>query len=68
MFAKKSISRVSSILLAVLLLSGTASASPLNAALGTGFTYQGKLTDGGRGRGIFGESHRPAWRRGARHR
>ena len=32
MFAKKSISRVLSILLAVLLLSGTASASPLNAA------------------------------------
>ena len=47
MFAKKSISHVLSILLAVLLLSGTASASPLNAALGTGFTYQGKLTDGG---------------------
>ena len=47
MFTRKSIFRTLSILLAVLLLSGTASASPLNAALGTGFTYQGKLTDGG---------------------
>ena len=47
MFSKVSVSRVLSVLLAVLLLSGSASARPLNAALGTGFTYQGKLTDGG---------------------
>ena len=32
-----------SVLLVVLLLSGTASARPLNAALGAGFTYQGRL-------------------------
>ena len=47
MFAKKSISSVFSILLIVLLMSSTASARPLNVTLGTGFTYQGKLSDGG---------------------
>jgi len=49
MFNKKSIFCVFSVLLIVLLMSGTLSASarPLQAALGTGFTYQGKLTDGG---------------------
>jgi hypothetical protein len=48
MFPKISVLRVFSVLLVVLLLlSGVASARPLNAALGTGFTYQGKLTDGG---------------------
>ena len=47
MFSKISVSRVFSVLLVVLLLSGTASARPLNAVLGTGFTYQGNLTDGG---------------------
>ncbi len=47
MFTKKSIFRVFSILLIVLMISGTTSARPLNAALGTGFTYQGKLTDSG---------------------
>ena len=35
------------VLISLLLLSGTASARPLNALVGTGFTYQGKLTDGG---------------------
>ncbi len=35
------------VLISLLLVSGVASARPLNAALGTGFTYQGKLTDGG---------------------
>ncbi len=47
MFTKKSVFRIFSVLLALLMLSGTASARPLNAALGTSFTYQGKLTDGG---------------------
>ncbi len=49
MFRKKSIFRIFSILLVVLLMSVTASARPLDAPppLGTGFTYQGKLTDGG---------------------
>lgn len=47
MFSKISLSRVFSVLLVVLIINGSASASPLNAALGTGFTYQGKLTDGG---------------------
>jgi len=47
MFSKISVSRVFSVLLVVLILSGTASAIPLNAPLGTGFTYQGRLTDGG---------------------
>ena len=35
------------VLISLLFVSGIASARPLNAALGTGFTYQGKLTDGG---------------------
>jgi pectin methylesterase-like acyl-CoA thioesterase len=49
MFIKKSIIRLFSILLVVLLMSVTASARPLDAPppLGTGFTYQGKLTNGG---------------------
>ena len=47
MFTKKSVLRVFTILLVVLMMSGSASASPLNAPVGTGFTYQGKLTDGG---------------------
>jgi hypothetical protein len=47
MFTKKSIFRMFSVLLVVLMMSGTASARPLEAALGTGFTYQGRLTDGG---------------------
>jgi hypothetical protein len=48
MFSRKSIFRVGSILLAVLLMSGMVSARPLNLATpGTGFTYQGRLTDGG---------------------
>jgi hypothetical protein len=47
MVSKISLSRVFSVLLVVLIINGSASASPLNAALGTGFTYQGKLTDGG---------------------
>jgi hypothetical protein len=47
MFTKRSIFRMFSVLLVVLLMSSTASARPLEAPLGTGFTYQGKLTDGG---------------------
>jgi len=35
------------VLLALLFATGIASARPLTAALSTGFTYQGKLTDGG---------------------
>jgi len=47
MFTKKSVFRMFSVLLVVLMMSGTASARPLQATLGTDFTYQGKLTDGG---------------------
>jgi hypothetical protein len=47
MFAKKSIFLVSLILIVVLMMTSSASARPLDAALGTGFTYQGKLSDGG---------------------
>ena len=47
MFTKKSAFRMLSVLLIVLMTSSAASARPLNAALGTGFTYQGQLTDGG---------------------
>jgi hypothetical protein len=47
MYTKQSISRVFSVLLVVLMMSGTASARPLNAPLGTALTYQGRLTDGG---------------------
>ena len=43
MFSKGSVSRVFSVLLILLMMSGTASARPLNAALGTGFAYQGGL-------------------------
>ena len=46
MSVKKAISRVLSVLLFVLMMSSTASARPLSAAPGTGFTYQGSLTDG----------------------
>ena len=35
------------LLVVVMMMTSTASARPLEAALGTGFTYQGKLTDGG---------------------
>jgi len=35
------------VLISLLFAAGGASARPLNAALSTGFTYQGKLTDGG---------------------
>jgi hypothetical protein len=35
------------VLISLLFVSGIASAHPLNAPVGTGFTYQGKLTDGG---------------------
>jgi hypothetical protein len=48
MFSRKSLFRIASILLAVLLMSGMASARLLNLSIpGTGFTYQGRLTDGG---------------------
>jgi hypothetical protein len=48
MFTKRSIIRMFSILLAVLMISGTASARPLDGPppIGTVFTYQGRLTDG----------------------
>jgi hypothetical protein len=35
------------VLISLLFVAGGVSARPLNAALGTGFTYQGSLTDGG---------------------
>jgi len=48
MFTRKLVFRVCSILLIFLMMSGgTAAAQPLNAVIGTGFTYQGKLTDAG---------------------
>ena len=47
MSAKKSIVILLSVVLAVLLMSSSASAGALNATLGSGFTYQGRLTDGG---------------------
>jgi hypothetical protein len=47
MFTKKSVFLMFPVLLAVLMMTSTASARPLYAALGTGFTYQGRLTDGG---------------------
>jgi hypothetical protein len=47
MFTKKSVFLMFPVLLAVLMMTSTASARPLGAALGTGFTYQGRLTDGG---------------------
>jgi hypothetical protein len=47
MFIKKSIFRMFFVLLVVLLMSGSTLARPLEAPLGTGFTYQGKLSDDG---------------------
>lgn len=47
MSTKKPIFRMLVVLLVVVMMTSTASARPLYAALGTGFTYQGKLTDGG---------------------
>lgn len=47
MFTKKSIFRIFIVLLVVLMMSGSTLARPLEAPLGTGFTFQGKLTDGG---------------------
>ena len=46
MSAKRSIVILFSVLLAVLLGTSSAAARPLAAALGTAFTYQGRLTDG----------------------
>ena len=47
MFPKKSIVVLFFVLLAVLLMTSSVAARPLADALGTGFTYQGRLTDGG---------------------
>jgi hypothetical protein len=47
MSTKKSVFRMFIVLLVIVMMTSTASARPLEAALGTGFTYQGKLTDGG---------------------
>jgi len=47
MFTKKSIISMFAVLLIVLMMSGSTLARPLEAPLGTGFTYQGKLTDEG---------------------
>jgi hypothetical protein len=47
MFTKRSIFRSCVLFLAVLLMSGSAAARPLAAVLGTGFTYQGRLTNAG---------------------
>lgn len=47
MFTQKSILHILSFFLAAALLSSPASANSLNTPLGTGFTYQGYLTDGG---------------------
>jgi hypothetical protein len=47
MLTKKSILRMLSVLFVILMISGAASASPQLAPNGTGFTYQGKLIDGG---------------------
>ena len=44
---KRSIFVVFSVLLFVAMISGNASAQPLNAVVGTSFTYQGKLNVGG---------------------
>jgi hypothetical protein len=46
MSSRTSVFRPFVILLVVLMMSGTHWASPLSATIGTGFTYQGKLTDG----------------------
>jgi hypothetical protein len=45
LFSRRSISTVLSFLLVFLLLNSSASARSLNAALGSAFTYQGKLKD-----------------------
>jgi hypothetical protein len=47
MFTKYSVFRLLVALFIILMISSTASASPLKAPNGTGFTYQGKLIDGG---------------------
>jgi len=47
MLTKKSVFSMFLVLLVVLMVTSTASARPLQAALGTGFTYQGRLTDAG---------------------
>jgi hypothetical protein len=47
MVTKRTIVILFSVLLAVMLVTSTASARPLADALGTSFTYQGKLMDGG---------------------
>ncbi len=47
MFTKKSAFSILSVLLVILMISGTASARSLDAPLGTGFTYQGNLSDAG---------------------
>ena len=47
MFTKYSVLRLFVALFIILMISSTASASPLKAQNGTGFTYQGKLIDGG---------------------
>jgi hypothetical protein len=47
MFTKKSVVRSFIAVFIILMISGPAAASPLSAPSGTGFTYQGKLLDGG---------------------
>jgi hypothetical protein len=47
MFTKNSIYRICGLLLAALLMSSSAYASPLAVATDTSFTYQGRLTDSG---------------------
>ena len=47
MAAKKSFFVLFSVLIIVMLVTSTASARPLAATLGTSFTYQGRLMDGG---------------------
>src|ERR1700690_1206451 len=47
MSTKKTISLLFFLLLCIAMISGHASAQPLTDTVGTGFTYQGKLNDGG---------------------
>ena len=47
MSLKKSILVLFSVFIIILMMTGTASARPLADAIGTGFTYQGRLMDGG---------------------
>jgi hypothetical protein len=47
MFSKKIVFRLSLVLIAILLISTTAAARPLENGYSTSFTYQGRLTDGG---------------------